>query len=74
MTTASEKEIDFSVFLLHRLAERFNRSAYNVFNQLEQTGVFEDYIIPYYDTLHTLGEEYLVNDVIAYAAKRGVVL
>lgn len=68
------REIDFSVFLLHRLSEQLNMPTALIYRKLEQAKVFEDYIIPYYDVLHTLGEEYLVEDVVTYAKKRGVVL
>ena len=61
------RQIDFSVFLLYRLAERLQQPAASVYRKLEQARVFEEYVVPYYDVLHTLGEEYLVEDVAAYA-------
>ena len=74
MSDTERRQIDFSVFLLYRLAEHLQQPAASVYRKLEQAKVFEEYVIPYYDVLHTLGEEYLVEDVTAYAKKRGVAL
>ncbi|WP_166079119.1 DUF3791 domain-containing protein [Xiamenia xianingshaonis] len=74
MSEIERRKIDFSVFLLHRLSDRFERPAAHLYRELEPAKVFEGYVIPYYDVLHTLGEEYLVEDVIAYARNRGVML
>lgn len=74
MSEIERRKIDFSIFLLYRLADRFQQPAAHLYHELEQAKVFEEYVIPYYDVLHTLGEEYLVDDVADYARNRGVIL
>ena len=74
MSEIERRKIDFSIFLLYRLADRFQQPAVHLSPELEQAKVFEEYVIPYYDVLHTLGEEYLVDDVADYARNRGVIL
>ena len=34
--------------------------------------ILDDYIFVCYDTLHTLGTEYLVEDITEYAREKGV--
>jgi len=64
-------EVDFSVFLLHRLAESWGRPVPEAYAILTSTGVLDHYIIPCHDTLHTLGTEYLVEDVTEFVRERG---
>ena len=72
MTDATRREIDFSTFLLYRLAEHWGLSVPATYRVLAQAGAFENYVIPFYDVLHTLGEEYLVEDLTRYVRSRGV--
>lgn len=71
MTDRTQKEIDFSVFLLHKLAQSWGTSAPDAFHVLHDTGILTEYIIPSFDTLHTLGTEYLVDDITEFARERG---
>ena len=59
-----ERELDFSIFIIYSLAEAWNMSPATVYGILNTTGIFDDYIITCYDTLHTLGKEYLIEDDI----------
>jgi len=43
-----------------------------VFDYLAESGVLDDYIIDCYDSLHTLGREYLVEDITGLLHDRGV--
>ena len=45
-----------------------------VFKHLSASGVLDDYIIGCYDALHTLGREYLIDDVTGLLHDRGVAL
>ena len=44
----------------------------DVVHALSEGGIIHDYILPLYDVLHTLGEDYLVEDITAMARERGV--
>lgn len=74
MTERTAREIDFSVFLIHRVAESWHKSPSETFLLLEGANIISEYIVPFYDVLHTLGEEYLVDDITTLAEKRGVAL
>lgn len=39
---------------------------------LNTTGILDHYIIPCYDILHTLGKEYLVEDITDFVKEKGI--
>ena len=72
MTQCTVEEKDFSVFLIHRLAERWKKSVPETYSILSSTDILDGYILKCYDTLHTLGSEYLVEDLTEFAREKGV--
>ena len=61
-----------SIFLIYNLAEKWQKSPADVYKILNETHILDDYIFVCYDTLHTLGTEYLVEDITEYAREKGV--
>jgi hypothetical protein len=72
MTFYNKNEIDFSIFLLHRLAHKWGKSVPEAYRVLVDTDVLDGYILKCYDTLHTLGAEYLVDDVTEFVREKGM--
>ena len=72
MTQCTVEEKDFSVFLIHRLAERWRKSVPETYSILNNTDILDGYIIKCYDTLHTLGSEYLMEELTEFAREKGV--
>jgi hypothetical protein len=72
MTQCTEKEKDFSVFLIYRLAERWGKPVPETYSILNKTDILDGYILRCYDTLHTLGTEYLVEDLTEFAREKGI--
>lgn len=65
------KELSFTIFLIHQLAEAWGKTPSEVYDILESTDVIEEYIVPCYDTLHTLGVNYLIEDITDMVVERG---
>ena len=61
-----KKELTFVVFVLHALGQHWNMTTPEVYEILNTTGILDDYIIKCYDVLHTLGKEYLVEDITEF--------
>ena len=74
MNDQTTREIDFSVFALHHLAQAWNKSAAETFRLLDSVDIIDGYLVPCYDVLHTLGTEYLVEDLADLASERGATL
>ena len=72
MTQCSVDEKDFGVFLIYRLAERWGKPVPETYFILNNTDILDGYIFRCYDSLHTLGTEYLVEDLTEFAREKGV--
>ena len=67
-----KKMLEFSVFLIHVLAETWNRTYGQVYQILNESGILDGYILPCYDVLHTQGKQYLVEDITEFVKEKGV--
>ena len=67
-----KKELTFVVFILHALGQHWNMTTPEVYDILNSTGILDDYIIKCYDILHTLGKEYLVEDITEFVREKGI--
>ena len=67
-----KKELTFVVFILHALGQHWNMTTLEVYDILNSTGILDDYIIKFYDVLHTLGKEYLVEDITEFVREKGI--
>lgn len=65
-------QLDFSVFVIYSLAESWNMFPREVYGILADSGILDSYIIECYDMLHTLGREYLVDDITEFAREKGI--
>ncbi len=67
-----KKELTFVVFILYALGQHWNMTTPEVYDILNSTGILDDYIIKCYDVLHTLGKEYLVEDITEFVREKGI--
>ena len=59
------------MFVLYRLSEDWEKPVSEVYAVLNSSGALSNYLIPNYDVLHTLGAEYLVEDLTLYVKNHG---
>ena len=45
-----------------------------VYKILDDSQILDDYIIKCYDSLHTLGKDYLIEDITEFAIEKGIQL
>ena len=67
-----KKELTFVVFILYALGEHWKMTTPEVYEILNTTGILDDYIIKCYDVLHTLGKEYLVEDITEFVREKRI--
>lgn len=67
----TENELEFSTFIFYSLSDSWNTSPAEVYKVLNSSGILDGYIIEAYDVLHTLGKEYLVEDITDLVNDRG---
>jgi hypothetical protein len=69
----NKDQLDFAVFCVENVAERLGIEGEKVYKLLaSDSRLLDDYIIPGYDSLHTQGKDYIVNDIIAYMREKGL--
>lgn len=67
--------LEFVVFCIESIASKLHTDGATVYKALaEQSDILQDYIIPEYDTLHTQGKHYIVDELIEVMHERGIYL
>lgn len=70
----SRKELDFAVFCVESVAEHLNANGADIYSKLKyESDLLDEYIVKYYDALHTQGKEYIVEDVVEIMQKEGLI-
>lgn len=72
MKSCNKEQLEFTVFIINKLSYYLNKPVYEIYKILEETDVLDSYIIECYDVLHTLGSEYLMEDISEMLRERGV--
>lgn len=66
--------IDFITYCIGNLSRRLKLSQHDTYQQLVNSGILKEYIIPSYEVLHTFSKEYLMQDLTAYMQEKGAAL
>lgn len=62
--TEQERVIIFVSSCIESVAEKLGCKASEVYHRMDQVGLIQDYIIPYYDTIHTESRENVTVDIM----------
>ena len=66
------KRLYFTIFCVNNVASHLGKSAAEIYHLMQDAGVINGYIVPCYDVLHTFSKEYIVEDLISFMQKKGV--
>jgi len=76
MNTKSEmtpEQSFFAVFCIESISDELGITGDIVYKMLtEESNILDEYIIPYYEPLHTQGKGYIVNELIELMKKKGI--
>ena len=67
----NQESFSFVVYLIHACANKWRKLPSEVYSLLQKTGCIDQYLVPYYDVLHTQGTDYIVEDIREYLGVRG---
>ncbi len=71
----NKSELEFAVFCIENIAIKSGASPTRVYDALtKDSDILNNYIVPCYDVLHTQGKEYIVNDILDFANKKGIII
>ena len=69
----NKNELDFAVFCIENVADHLNLNGADVYNLLTaDSSILDNYIIANYESLHTQGKEYIVQDIVEYMKEEGL--
>lgn len=67
-----EKTLEFSIFCIESLAEKLNINAERVYEMIKyDTDILDGYIVPCYESLHSQGKSYIVEELIDILKEKG---
>ena len=72
--SCNDEQLKFCIFIINQISKAIEKPSAVVYNFLAESGVLDDYIIGCYETLHTLGREYLIEDITGLLHDRGVAI
>jgi len=60
----TDEQLYFAIYCITALSCNWDMESSDVYKLIsEKTNILDDYIIKYYDTLHTQGEDYIVSEI-----------
>ena len=65
---------EFVIYMIHACARKCHKTPLEVYRIIESKGCVSEYLVPFYDILHTQGVNYIVDDIIGYMKNRGVTI
>ena len=68
----SNSQLIFAVFVLNKYALATKQPVREVYERFEQLHIMDDYILKHYEVLHTLGENYLIEDLTELVAQKSL--
>lgn len=66
------EDLIFTISCIGSVADHLKMNARDVYHKLHNAGIISDYIVPCYDVLRSFSKEYIVEDLVAYMKKKGV--
>lgn len=67
-----ENSFSFVVYMIHACSDRWNTTPSKVYQAIKKSGCLDEYLVPYYDVLHTQSTDYVVQDIREYLKSREV--
>lgn len=71
MSESDRDRVHFVVWLLGKLSKAWGMSPADAYRLLQREDIVNDYIVRFYDPLHSMGELALVEDISLLARSRG---
>ena len=68
----TDEQLYFAIYCLTALSRNLNMIPSDVYNLLTEKTKYYEYIIKYYDTLHTQGEDYIVGEIVSLLKSKGI--
>lgn len=68
----NSRTLFFTIFCIDNVAAFLGKSTKEVYHIMQDADIIDGYLVPCYDVLHTFSKEYIVEDLVSYMRKKGV--
>ena len=68
----NKETFSFVIYMIHACANKWQKYPSEIYRLLTNAGCIDQYLVPYYDVLHTQSTDYVVDDIKEYLGIRGV--
>ena len=68
----SNSQLTFVVFVLNKYSLATKQPIGEVYEHFDKLHILDDYILKHYEVLHTLGENYLIEDLTELVAQKSL--
>jgi hypothetical protein len=71
--TMTPEQSFFAVFCIEALADDLGMTGDKIYKMLtEKSDILDGYILPFYDSLHTQGKDYIISELKKNKTKKGI--
>ena len=70
----TQEVAEFIIYVINFLAYSQKTYPSEIYRILQSTNCIKNYLVPFYDVLHTMGTESIAHDVLKYVTNRGIQL
>lgn len=64
----------FVVWILNKAAQAWGRNASDIYRELQKANIVDDYLLGFYDTVHSMSESAVLEDLRDVASRKGLAL
>jgi hypothetical protein len=64
--------LNFTIFCIDNVARFLGRTPRDIYHCMQKANIINGYIVPCYDVLHSFSKEYIVEDLVSFMKKKGV--
>ena len=70
----NQDTFEFVIYILHACANKWGLLPSAAYKKLKSVNCISGLLVPYYDSMHTQGTQYIVHEVEEYLSSRGVAI
>ena len=67
----NQDTFEFVIYILHACANKWGLLPSATYKKLKSVDCINDLLVPFYDSMHTQGTQYIVHEVEEYLTARG---
>ncbi|MCF0221721.1 MAG: DUF3791 domain-containing protein [Fibrobacter sp.] len=67
----NKESFEFTIYMIHACANKWGEQPSDVYRKLNESSCIKEFLVPFFDVLHTQSSDYVVNDIENYLRNHG---